>query len=136
MKFKHHNNCPNCPIVGAEDIAGDERFRFLALEVDVAKAKQLVQGRPTMLLSVEFLRKVQSMVRINPNHLDHIPNYTEPGILMHLPGTLGSLLVDGNHRAARALRDGREYEVRVIETYELTKVGVDPALVKRLEREA
>jgi len=24
--FRHHNNCPRCPAIGAEDISGDEYY--------------------------------------------------------------------------------------------------------------
>jgi hypothetical protein len=29
LPSRHHNNCPRCPIIGAEDIPGDEFYEIL-----------------------------------------------------------------------------------------------------------
>lgn len=70
--------------------------------------------------------------RIHEQHLDHVePRY--PGILAHLwgPGEGGTwehghLLIDGNHRAARCLRDGlafRAYLLTEDESEQILKRG-------------
>jgi hypothetical protein len=42
-------------------------------------------------------------------HLDHLPSNLGPGLMVTLPNNCGRLLIDGNHRAARSLREGREF---------------------------
>jgi hypothetical protein len=135
MRFKHHNDCPCCPIIGAEDIDGDEHYRFLALDIDVSKARKLTAGRETCLLSKDQIRAALTFNRINDAHLDHLPlsMIEQPGIVAKLPGA--TLLIDGSHRAARCLRDKLPFFVRVVEEHELTKVGVPEKQVKRM-REA
>ena len=32
LPFRHHNNCPRCPAIGAEGIPGDEFYEILAIE--------------------------------------------------------------------------------------------------------
>jgi hypothetical protein len=40
--------------------------------------------------------------------MDHLPKVLGPGLMVTLPN-LGRPLIDGNHRAARALREGSEF---------------------------
>jgi hypothetical protein len=63
-------------------------------------------------------------VRIDGEHLRHIPLDLGPGIMATLPSGCGMPLIDGNHRAARALRDGSEFFVFILserETLELLR---------------
>jgi len=32
---RHHNNCPRCPVTGAEDIPGDEFYEILSLRFNI-----------------------------------------------------------------------------------------------------
>jgi hypothetical protein len=109
MLSRHHNNCPRCPVIGAEDIPGDEYFNILAFRFNIQLARRLC--RPSMLHRVEqtALREWLEHVRIFPAHLDHLPLMVEPGIMVTIPSDLGRPNIDGNHCAARALRDGTEY---------------------------
>jgi len=38
LPFRHHNNCPRCPVIGAEDIPGEEFYETGLL---VCGSKQL-----------------------------------------------------------------------------------------------
>lgn len=42
-------------------------------------------------------------------HIEHIPGNLGPGLMVTLPNGCGRLVIDGNHRAARALRRGEEF---------------------------
>lgn len=42
-------------------------------------------------------------------HLDHLPSDLGPGIMVTLPSHCGRLVIDGNHRATRALKKGEEF---------------------------
>ena len=56
-------------------------------------------------------------------HLDHIPsNASDIGILAPAPDTsaTGYALINGSHRAARALRDGRQFYAYVL-TFEMSR---------------
>ena len=134
MKLVHVNNCPNCPVLGAEDIPGQEEFHFMALHFDIAKARKLVAKRAPVELPKSYAAQVHTWCRINEAHLDHIPNPSEPGILVRLPQKLGNLLIDGNHRAVRSARDGYAFTVRVVEANELVKCGCSPHVVKLMEK--
>jgi|SRR5271157_5526441 len=136
-------DCENC---GSWE---NERFRFLALEFDVAGANKLVvEGRETRVVPESFLRalglpldpvKCESCgvavddcacgklsyrmplgTGINEKHLEHLQEPERPGLIAtvlhkkkvgddqrsgYLP-----LLIDGNHRAVRAFREGREFK--------------------------
>ena len=59
---------------------------------------------------VEWLTSVP----ILPEHVDHLPAGLWPGIMVTLPNGLGRPLIDGNYRAARALRDGTGFLVYVL----------------------
>ena len=108
-RFHHLNNCPRCPVLGAEDIPGVEYFQALSLRFNVAIAREFC--RKSMLHRVErpALKSWLEGVDILPTRLYHLPPNLGPGIMVTLPSELGRPLIDGNHRAARALRDGTEF---------------------------
>ena len=61
---------------------------------------------------------------IHGEHLDHLPPNLGPGIMVTLPSGCGMPVIDGNHRAACALRDGIEFFAFVLsesETLELLR---------------
>jgi hypothetical protein len=109
MRFRHLNNCPRCPVLGAEDHPGVEYFQALSLRFHVPIARGLC--RESMLHRVEptALKSWLEGVHILPAHLYHLPPSPGPGIMVTLPSGLGLPVIDGNHRAARALRDGTEF---------------------------
>jgi hypothetical protein len=108
-RFRHLNNCPRCPVVGVEDPPGVEYFQALSLRFHVPIARVLC--RRFMLRRVErtALKSWLEGVHILPAHLYHLPPNPGPGIMVTLPSGLGRPLIDGNHRAARALRDGTDF---------------------------
>jgi len=124
LRFAHHNNCPRCPIIGAEDIPGDEYFEFRSLRFSLQAARQLM--KPSMLHRVDHagLAEWLEHVSIDPRHVGHLPAEFGPGIMATFPSGLGRPLIDGNHRAARSLRDGAEFLVYLLpeaETLELLR---------------
>jgi hypothetical protein len=108
-RFRHLNNCPRCPVLGAGDHPGVEYFQALSLSFHVPIARELC--RESVLHRVERtpLKSWLTSVHILPAHLYHLPPNPGPGIMVTLPSGLGRPLIDGNHRAARALRDGTEF---------------------------
>lgn len=105
VRFARHNNCPRRPIIGAEDISGEEFVEFLALRFSLQAAREL--ARPSMLHRVDpaGLATWLEHVCIHPRHVEHPPDELGPGIMVTFPVELGRPLIDGNHRAAQALRD-------------------------------
>lgn len=109
LHLAHHNDCPRCPIIGAEDIPGEEFFEFRSLRFNLQVARRL--AKPPMLHRVDpvGLTSWLDRVYIDQRHLDHLPADLAPGLMITFPAGLGRPLIDGNHRAARALRDGDEF---------------------------
>lgn len=65
---------------------------------------------------------------IDPQHVDHLPAKLGPGLMVTFPSGLGRPLIDGNHRAARALRDRTEFLVYFLpeaQTPELLRRSMD-----------
>lgn len=114
LRFAHHNNCPRCPIIGAEDIPGEEFFEFRSLRFNLQIARKL--ATPAMLHRVDpaGLASWLEHVYIDRRHIDHLPAELSPGLMVTFPTGLGRPLIDGNHRAARALRDGTEFVVHLL----------------------
>lgn len=106
-RFRHLNNCPRCPVLGAEDHPGVEYFQALSLRFHVPIARELC--RESMLHRVEptALKSWLEGVHILPAHLYHLPPSPGPGIMVTLPSGLGRPVIDGNHRAARTTRWNR-----------------------------
>jgi hypothetical protein len=56
--------------------------------------------------------------QIDWEHVDHLPAFLGPGIMATLPSGCGMPVIDGNHRAARALRDRHEFIAFVLDESE------------------
>jgi hypothetical protein len=93
---------------------GSETFSYLggAYLFDVDAARELVANRREPVeVDEESVRLSMDGLRLVPEHLDHVdPRF--PGIIAHVrfndpTGEVlhGHVLIDGNHRAARCLRD-------------------------------
>ncbi len=99
--------CPHC-------VSGIETYGYLKRSwvYDVDEARKIVSdGRSPVELEGDDVTYLVDNSRIHAQHIDHV-NTAYPGILAHLwgPGADGQtehghLLIDGNHRAARCLRD-------------------------------
>ncbi len=121
LRFAHYNNCPRCPIIGAEDISGEEFFTFRSLRFNLQIACKL--ATPSMLHRVDpaGLASWLDRVYIDQRHIDHLPAELGPGLMVTFPASLGRPLIDGNHRTAKALRDGTEFVAHLLpETATLT----------------
>jgi len=123
--------CPECfcrGFVGGLPIDGREIYTFSMtgpeseLSWDIAQAQELLTLRPRKpkkLDPVELADWLRTRVTITPLHLDHIPvdKRALPGIFVVItvaarPGAPMldfGILIDGSHRAALALRDGRDF---------------------------
>jgi len=73
LRLAHHNNCPRCPIIGAENIPGEEFFEFRALRFNLQIARKLTT--PTMLRRVDptGLASWLEHIYIDQRHVDHLP---------------------------------------------------------------
>jgi hypothetical protein len=123
--------CPECfgrGFVGGLPINGREIYTFSMtgpdseLSWDIARAQELLTLRPRQpkkLDPVDLADWLRSRVTITPRHLDHIPVAKRgvPGIFVVITVAAGpdapmsdfGILIDGSHRAALALRDGRDF---------------------------
>jgi hypothetical protein len=112
----HQDDCPRCKH------REGEYYWYLGLyEFDVDRARALVaDGREPVEVDEESVRVSVKESEIHPQHVDHV-DPTIPGIIAHVfyPTEDGEevhahLLIDGNHRAARCLRDGLPYFAYVL----------------------
>lgn len=129
--------CPECFcrgfISGGLPLEGREIYTFSMtgpdseLSWDIARAQQLLALRPRKpkkLDPVELADWLRSRVTITPRHLDHIPveKRAVPGIFVVItvaarPGAPMfdfGILIAGSHRAALALRDGRDFSAYLL----------------------
>lgn len=110
-RLAHHNNCRRCPVIGAEAIPGDEFYELFWLKFNVRIAKEMSLGHKLRRVEADTLKRWLEHTRIDTAHIDHIPPNSGPGIMVTLPAGCGKPLIDGNHRAARALRDNSVFVV-------------------------
>ncbi len=123
-----HDHCPHCA-------TGAETYGYLkrAYVYDVDLARKIVSdGREPVELERDDVAYLVNDSKIYKQHVDHV-NTKYPGILGHLwgPGEGGTwehghVLIDGNHRAARCLRDGltfRAYLLTEEESEQILKRG-------------
>jgi len=114
QKLRHQNNCIRCPILGSEDAAGEEWYQFLALRFDIRIARQLCRASMLHRVDAHDMHSWLEATQVERAHLDHLPLDLGPGVMVTLPSGCGRLIIDGNHRAARAIRDGREFLVYLL----------------------
>lgn len=127
LPFHHHNNCPRCPVIGAEDIPAAEFYEILSLRFNIRIARELCRSHAVRLVNSAPLERWLEHARIDWEHVDHLPATLGPGIMATLPSGCGMPVIDGNHRAARALRDRHEFFAFVLsesETLELLRRSV------------
>src|SRR5947209_4840932 len=94
---------------------GPEVFWYMGLyEYDVDRARRLVQdGREPVELEEESARDAVAESELDEAHVGHVDTDI-PGIIAHVhyqgddgEALHGHVLIDGHHRAARCLREGR-----------------------------
>ncbi len=97
---------------------GRETYLYLdrSYEFDVDRARTLVQdGREPLELEDESVRQSVRRSEIDAEHVDHVDT-SHPGIIAHVfyrtadgEEVQAHLLIDGNHRAARCLKEQRPF---------------------------
>jgi hypothetical protein len=129
---RHHNNCLRCPILGAgDDVPGGEFYEILSLRFNIRIARELCRGHVPHLVNCHPLERWLEHAHIDWEHVDHLPISLDPGIMVTLPGGCGMPVIDGNHRAARALRDRHQFLAFVLdesETLELLRRSMSVSL--------
>lgn len=137
LRLRHHNNCPRCPVIGAEDIPGEEYFEILSLRFNIAVARRLSAKHDLIRVEPLALARWLQHARILESHLRHLPTNAGHGIIVTLPAGCGKPVIDGNHRAARALRLGEPFfaaELSESETLELLRLSMSPAIADHFWR--
>jgi len=120
----HQNNCSRCPALGAQTAPGDEFCEILSLRFNIQIARELCHGHVPHLVNRRSLEQWLEHGRIDWEHVDHLPISLGPGVMATLPNGCGMPVIDGNHRAARALRNRHEFLAFVLdesETLELLR---------------
>jgi hypothetical protein len=131
LRLRHYNDCPRCPVIGTEDIPGEEHYQILSLRFNVSLAKKLSVSHDLTRVEPSALSRWLEHVRILESHVWHLPANAGHGIMVTLPAGCGMPLIDGNHRAARALRLGEDFFAAVLsedETHELLRMGMNPTI--------
>ncbi len=118
------DDCPQCG-------TGPETYTMLRgmYKFDVDLARSIVSdGREPLALDIEDVKYALEWSVIHEPHLDHV-DLTYPGIIAHYwyPDTSGELLhgtvlIDGHHRAAKALQRNVPFYVVVLTEAESKKV--------------
>jgi hypothetical protein len=141
--------CPECYSRGhvggglALPLGGEVyTFTFLTpegpaeLTWDIDAARRLLAERPReprLLNPHSLLAWLRRYVTITEQHLDHLPDdvLDEPGIMAIIetaeaPGAplrAFAILIDGSHRAARAVRDGRRFRAYLLTEQEQASIA-------------
>ncbi len=121
---RRYNDCPRCPIVGQGNTSENDFFQILGLRFNLHDARQLCLNQVAIPVESVGLERWLQEMPIEWKHVDHLPPALGPGIMVTLPSGCGMPLIDGNHRAARALRDRKEFFAFVLsetETLELLR---------------
>src|ERR1043166_1012546 len=102
---------------------GREVYMYMdrAYEFDVDRARELVgDGREPVELDEESLRATLDDTDVDDQHVGHV-NTTYPGIIAHVfyqpyegEQVQAHLLIDGNHRASRCLRDQKPFSAYLL----------------------
>ncbi len=115
LYLRRHNDCSRCPVIGAEDIPGVEYFNLKWMRFSIRIAREIAFGRTPVLVEPTTLKQWLQNVRIDPEHVGHVPLNVGPGVKITFPAGCGEPIIDGNHRAARALREGKSFFVVVLD---------------------
>ena len=118
----HENGCPLCPVIGSKPDQADQVYRFLSLQFSISIAEVMSRNHDLIRVEPSALQEWLRHVKIDERHLDHIPPDRQHGIMVTLPNGLGRPLIDGNHRAARTLRDGTHFFAAVLNERETLRL--------------
>jgi hypothetical protein len=137
LRLRDHNDCPRCPVIGAEDIRGEEYFEILALRFHIGVARKLAAKHDLIRVKPLALARWLEHARILESHIWHLPTNAGHGLMVTLPAGCGKPLIDGNHRAARALRLGEPFfvaELSESETLDLLRLSMNPTVADHFWR--
>jgi len=93
---------------------GDEYFQYMNIGFDVDKAETLVEGEP-IKTETPTREWILPMVRIDDATVAKA-NLDDPVLFASivLDGRVYKILIDGNHRVARALKEGKQVKYRTL----------------------
>ena len=122
------SECARCQL-NAQDGGEVFRHRKATFKFDVDLAIEIANdGREPVEVDEESLRTTLLDCDVNEQHLPHV-NLSRPGIIAQVTYHLDDgqtvtahLLIDGNHRAARSLKEGRPYYVYVLSEDETNRI--------------
>jgi len=83
--LRHHNNCSRCPVIGAEDILGEEYYELLSRRFSIRIARELSSGHDLIRIEPVALIRWLEHARIVDGHVDHVPADFAHGIMVTLP---------------------------------------------------
>lgn len=113
---------------------GDEVYVFMTLQFNVTRAYELLANRAPVLIEP----RPSPMTRIDEAFaMSDACDPAKPGILVILPGDLGSLRIDGNHRAYKAARLGiAQIPTHVVaDAADVAQFCMSAAMWAKMERE-
>ena len=116
------NACPLCPVLGSGPAQADQVYRLFSLHFSVPIAERMSRNHDLIRVEPADLREWLRHAKIDEKHVDHIPLDVQHGIMVTLPNGLGRPLIDGNHRAARAMRDGTDFFAAILNEKETLKL--------------
>ena len=114
--------CPLCPVLGSGPAQADQVYQLLSLRFSVPIAERMSHNHDLIRVEPAALREWLRHAKIDQQHIDHIPLDVQHGIMVTLPNGLGMPLIDGNHRAARAMRNGTDFFAAVLNEKETLKL--------------
>ena len=88
LLLHHHNDCPRCPIVGAEDIPSEEYYELLSLRFSLRIAQELSKTHDLIRVEPAALERWLEHARIDEHPIDRSPPNPGHGIMVTLPPRL------------------------------------------------
>jgi hypothetical protein len=118
LSFAHHNNCLRCPIIGAEDIPGEEYVELWGMRFSITIARKIASGHALISATPNNFEQWLSWTHIDKQHLNHVPTNKGFGIVITLPYGIGAPMIDGNHRTLAAVINRTPFSVVVLNEQE------------------
>jgi len=120
-----------------QKIAMPEYFQFMSYQFDVDKGNAIAADKTPVPLSPEELNQLRfSMIRVDSDHARTV-DLSKPVLLATIAfdvGQLGVVLIDGYHRASRAIDDNVSMEGRVLTFEETLSCITDPSMVEDMQQ--
>ena len=106
---------PVVPSSEPKNIPGEEHFEFLSLGFSLRIAQELAKEHDFIRVEPADLNRWIKHARVDEHHIAHNPPNSGHSIMVTLPAGCGMPLIDSNHCAARALRDGSDFFAAVLD---------------------